>query len=41
MIAIAGQGYEGIALSFVNDTQELPYFCDTVLPMLKEAGYRE
>jgi hypothetical protein len=28
MIAIAGQGYEGIALSFVNDTQELPYFCD-------------
>jgi alkanesulfonate monooxygenase SsuD/methylene tetrahydromethanopterin reductase-like flavin-dependent oxidoreductase (luciferase family) len=41
MIAIAGQGYEGIALSFVNYTQELPYFCDTVLPMLKEAGYRE
>jgi alkanesulfonate monooxygenase SsuD/methylene tetrahydromethanopterin reductase-like flavin-dependent oxidoreductase (luciferase family) len=41
MIAIAGRGYEGIALSFVNYTQELPYFCDTVLPMLKEAGYRE
>jgi alkanesulfonate monooxygenase SsuD/methylene tetrahydromethanopterin reductase-like flavin-dependent oxidoreductase (luciferase family) len=41
MIAIAGQGYEGIALSFVNYTQELPYFCNTVLPMLKEAGYRE
>jgi FMNH2-dependent dimethyl sulfone monooxygenase len=41
MIAIAKQGYEGIALSFVNYTQELPYFCDTVLPMLKEAGYRE
>jgi FMNH2-dependent dimethyl sulfone monooxygenase len=40
MIAIAGQGYEGIALSFVNYTQELPYFCDTVLPILKEAGYR-
>ena len=41
MIGIAEQGYEGIALSFVNYTQELPYFCDRVLPLLKEAGYRE
>jgi dimethylsulfone monooxygenase len=41
MIAIAGQGYEGIALSFVNYTQELPYFCDRVLPLLIGAGYRE
>ncbi len=40
MIAIAEQGYEGIALSFVNYTQELPFFCDTVLPLLKQAGYR-
>jgi FMNH2-dependent dimethyl sulfone monooxygenase len=40
MIAIAEKGYEGIALSFVNYTQELPYFCDTVLPLLKRAGYR-
>ena len=40
MIAIAEQGYEGIALSFVNYTQELPYFCDRVLPILKQAGYR-
>jgi alkanesulfonate monooxygenase SsuD/methylene tetrahydromethanopterin reductase-like flavin-dependent oxidoreductase (luciferase family) len=40
MIAIAGKGYEGIALSFVNYTQELPYFCDTVLPLLRKAGYR-
>ncbi len=40
MIAISGQGYEGIALSFVNYTQELPYFCDRVLPLLKKAGYR-
>ena len=30
----------GIALSFVNYTQELPYFCDQVLPVLKQAGYR-
>ena len=41
MIAIAAQGYEGIALSFVNYTQELRYFCDRVLPLLKSAGYRE
>ena len=27
------------ALSFVNYTQELPYFCDRVLPLLKAAGY--
>ena len=40
MIAIAEQGYEGIALSFVNYTQELPYFCDRVLPLLRKAGYR-
>ena len=40
MIAIADQGYEGIALSFVNYTHELPYFCDSVLPLLEKAGYR-
>lgn len=41
MIAISAQGYEGIALSFVNYTQELPYFCDRVLPLLRSAGYRK
>lgn len=40
MIAIAEKGYEGIALSFVNYTQELPFFCDSVVPLLKRAGYR-
>ena len=40
MIAISAQGYEGIALSFVNYTQELPFFCDRVLPLLRQAGYR-
>jgi FMNH2-dependent dimethyl sulfone monooxygenase len=40
MIEIAGQGYDGLALSFVNYTQELPYFCDRVLPLLAKAGYR-
>ncbi|HEV7254049.1 MAG TPA: LLM class flavin-dependent oxidoreductase [Mesorhizobium sp.] len=41
MAAIAAQGYEGIALSFVNYTHELPFFCDRVLPLLEEAGLRE
>ena len=40
MAAIADQGYQGIALSFVNYTQELPFFCDRVLPLLAKAGYR-
>lgn len=40
MEAIAAQGYAGIALSFVNYTQELPFFCDRVLPLLARAGLR-
>ena len=40
MVAIAAKGYDGIALSFVNYTQELSYFCDHVLPLLRQAGYR-
>lgn len=40
MMKIADKGYQGIALTFVNYTQELPYFCDRVLPILREAGYR-
>lgn len=38
---IAAAGYQGIALSFVNYTQELPFFCDRVLPLLEQAGLRE
>jgi len=40
MVAISKQGYEGIALSFVNYLYELPYFCDRVLPLLQRAGLR-
>lgn len=40
MAEIADQGYEGIALSFVNYAQELTFFCDRVLPLLAKAGYR-
>jgi alkanesulfonate monooxygenase SsuD/methylene tetrahydromethanopterin reductase-like flavin-dependent oxidoreductase (luciferase family) len=40
MLAIADQGYSGIALSFVNYTHELAYFCDRVLPLMRKAGLR-
>ncbi|MCS6931819.1 MAG: LLM class flavin-dependent oxidoreductase [Acetobacteraceae bacterium] len=39
--AIAAQGYAGAALSFVNYTAELPFFCARVLPLLRQAGLRE
>ncbi len=38
--AIAKQGYAGAALTFVNYTSELPYFCAEVLPRLAQAGLR-
>jgi len=38
--AISAQGYAGAALSFVNYTYELPFFCDRVLPLLRQAGLR-
>ena len=40
MARISAAGYQGIALSFVNYTQELPYFCDRVLPLLQQQGLR-
>lgn len=40
LVRIAGEGYRGAALSFLNYTDELPDFCAGVLPILKEAGLR-
>ncbi|WP_342363472.1 LLM class flavin-dependent oxidoreductase [Terrarubrum flagellatum] len=40
MLKIANEGYAGAALSFVNYSYELPYFCDRVLPLMKQAGLR-
>jgi FMNH2-dependent dimethyl sulfone monooxygenase len=40
LVRIADQGYAGAALSFVNYTAELPYFCDRVLPLMRQAGLR-
>lgn len=37
---IAAEGYAGAALSFVNYTEELPFFRDRVLPLLRQAGLR-
>jgi len=39
--AISRSGVRGIALSFVNYLDELPYFRDEVLPRLARAGVRE
>jgi alkanesulfonate monooxygenase SsuD/methylene tetrahydromethanopterin reductase-like flavin-dependent oxidoreductase (luciferase family) len=33
-------GFKGAALSFVNYRQELPFFCERVLPLLAQAGIR-
>lgn len=41
LAAIAGQGYAGAALTFVNYTEELPLFCARVLPLLRDAGLRQ
>ncbi len=38
--AIAGQGYAGAALTFVNYSHELPFFCDRVLPLMIQTGLR-
>lgn len=37
---IAEVGFAGVALSFVNYRDELPYFIEHVLPLLREAGLR-
>ena len=41
MIRIAEAGFAGTTLSFVNFTDELPYFVTEVLPLLVQAGLRE
>ncbi len=40
LTAISAAGFAGVALSFVNYKDELPYFIDTVLPLLRDAGLR-
>jgi len=38
---LAAAGLAGIAVSFVNYLDELPYFCAEVLPRLARSGLRE
>jgi FMNH2-dependent dimethyl sulfone monooxygenase len=40
MAQLADAGLTGIAVSFVNYLDELPYFCDEVLPRLARLGLR-
>jgi len=40
LVAISEVGFAGVALSFVNYKDELPYFIETVLPLLRRAGLR-
>ena len=41
LIDLSKAGLTGIAVSFVNYIDELPYFCDEVLPRLERAGIRQ
>jgi dimethylsulfone monooxygenase len=41
MVRISAAGFAGTTVSFVNFRAELPYFVETVLPLLVEAGLRE
>jgi alkanesulfonate monooxygenase SsuD/methylene tetrahydromethanopterin reductase-like flavin-dependent oxidoreductase (luciferase family) len=41
LAAISEVGFAGVALAFVNYTEELPYFIETVLPLLREVGLRD
>ena len=40
LIRISLAGFAGATVSFVNFKNELPYFIETVLPLLRKAGVR-
>jgi alkanesulfonate monooxygenase SsuD/methylene tetrahydromethanopterin reductase-like flavin-dependent oxidoreductase (luciferase family) len=41
IVKMHGVGFAGTTVSFVNFKNELPFFIDKVLPLLREAGLRE
>ncbi len=41
MVEMSRAGFAGTTVSLVNFAQELPFFCDGVLPLLQKAGVRE
>src|SRR5690606_23061557 len=40
MVRMSEVGFAGTTVSFVNFKDELPYFIENVLPLLREAGLR-
>lgn len=40
MVEMSRAGFAGTTVSFVNFADELPAFCDGVLPLLQKAGLR-
>jgi dimethylsulfone monooxygenase len=40
LVSLSQAGLRGLGVSFVNYLDELPYFCDEVLPRLERAGVR-
>ncbi len=41
LATLSAAGFTGIGVSFINYADELPYFCDEVLPRLERLGLRE
>ena len=41
LIDLSKAGLTGVAVSLVNYVDELPFFCDEVLPRLQLVGLRE
>ncbi|HMF69459.1 MAG TPA: LLM class flavin-dependent oxidoreductase, partial [Phyllobacterium sp.] len=41
LVRLHAAGIDGVTLSFVNFRDELPFFIDRVLPLLKQAGLRQ
>ncbi|VVE16666.1 pyrimidine monooxygenase RutA [Pandoraea cepalis] len=40
MVRMHEAGFGGAALTFVNYAEELPFFCERVVPLMREAGLR-
>jgi alkanesulfonate monooxygenase SsuD/methylene tetrahydromethanopterin reductase-like flavin-dependent oxidoreductase (luciferase family) len=41
LVRMHAAGIDGVTLSFVNFKDELPFFIDHVLPLLRQAGLRQ
>ena len=38
---VSAAGFNGLAIGMINYLDELPFFCDEVLPRLERLGVRE